>query len=152
MLLGWKADREAEGREALAGLTRMTDNGLREIIIEAFSAKQELILKTLSRLEQNDTQAVEIMRRIPRELNQFPAHGAYLNSETVEILKVASSRLTKTANNAELLMHAVIKFDEAGVRHLPTALAESLDSMTRISDSISSLRSLVDRLETLTNM
>ena len=40
MLLGWKADREANGQGALAGLTRLTEEDLQNILVDAFGAKQ----------------------------------------------------------------------------------------------------------------
>ena len=50
MLLKWTSDREAKGQGALAGLTRLTEEDLENIILDAFTAKQEQIMETLERL------------------------------------------------------------------------------------------------------
>ncbi|MGH3706611.1 MAG: hypothetical protein ACRDRQ_00585 [Pseudonocardiaceae bacterium] len=67
-LLKWKNNREADGEEALVGLTRLTEDGLENILVEAFQAKQDQIIKILERLEQNDEEAAALLKEMNWEL------------------------------------------------------------------------------------
>jgi len=91
-LLQWKADREAGGQDALAGLTGLTEGGLREIVIEAFSARHDKILEALARLEDKDAEAAQLMRELLDELDQLRAYGS-INLDAVELLHAASMSL-----------------------------------------------------------
>jgi hypothetical protein len=79
ILLEWKSAREAEGQDALAGLTRLTEDTLETILTDAFAAKQEQITETLARLEVNDSEAADLLRDLMAELNQLRQYGAFLD-------------------------------------------------------------------------
>ncbi len=60
-LLSWKAEREADGQDALAGLTRLTEADLQNMLTEAFEMRNAQIIETLGRLEENDSKAADVM-------------------------------------------------------------------------------------------
>jgi len=132
MLLKWKSDREADGRDALAGLTRLTEDDLQDILTEAFAAKQEKIMEALERLEQNDADAANVMRGLLDELDQMRAYGPFLNPDSVEMLSSASDRLAYLGDNAETL-HVAAGLLTNGV----------------LEGKIESLQALIARLEDL---
>jgi hypothetical protein len=92
-LLEWEPDRETEGQDALVGLTRLTDDTLQEIITEAFTAKQDQIIETLARLEENDSEAADLLREMIDELARFREYGALLDPDAASNLYRASTHL-----------------------------------------------------------
>jgi hypothetical protein len=93
ILLEWKSAREAEGQDALAGLTRLTEDTLETILTDAFAAKQEQIMETLARLEVNDSEAADLLRDLMAELNQLRQYGAFLDVDAAAKLYRASTML-----------------------------------------------------------
>jgi len=136
MLLKWKSDREAKGQDALAGLTRLTEEDLESIILDAFKAKQDQIMDTLERLEKKDSEAASVMRTLLDELDQLRAYGSFLNSDSVEILSNASDSLTHLGENAERLSTAA--------NNIPDMVA---DAESTLSELITSLNAAAARLE-----
>lgn len=142
MLLKWKSDREAKGQDALAGLTRLTEEDLEKVIIDAFMAKQEQIMETLERLEEKDAEAANVMRSLLDELDQMRMYGPFLDPDSVVILSEASSSLTHLGENAEMLLSAADNLK--GLNDISDTLESA---QTTISDLTASLNSAAARLE-----
>jgi len=125
MLLKWKSDREARGQDALAGLTRLTEDGLRDIITEAFGAKQDQIMQTLARLEDNDTQAADLLREMIGELERFRQSSALFDPDAAVRLYYASTYLADMdlAGSAARLLSM-----SSALEHLPSTV-ESLQQV-----------------------
>ncbi|MGH3699292.1 MAG: hypothetical protein ACRDQY_07465 [Pseudonocardiaceae bacterium] len=81
-LLKWKNNREADGEEALVGLTRLTEDGLENILVEAFQAKQDQIIKILERLEQNNEEAAGLLKEMNWGTISYFVHIAHFSTQT----------------------------------------------------------------------
>lgn len=163
-LLSWKADREAAGQDALAGLTGLTEDGLREILIESFEARHEEIMDTLARLEENDVEAFRLMRELLDEVEQLRAYGSLIDPDSADMLYTASRDLTTLPDSAEILLdaardlrnlpdHAEIlsaaASDLNNVQEHAAALNSAASKLRNLPDQIDMLDSLVTRLERL---
>jgi hypothetical protein len=140
MLLKWKVDREAGGQGALAGLTRLTEDDLQDILTEAFAAKQEKIMEALERLEQNDADAANVMRGLLDELDQMRAYGPFLNPDSVEMLSSASDRLAYLGDNAETLHVAAGLLTSRNIAELPGVLEGKIESLQALIARLEDLR------------
>jgi uncharacterized protein (DUF849 family) len=128
-LLEWKAAREAEGQDALAGLTRLTEDSLETIITEAFTEKQEQIMETLARLEENDSEAADLMRELIEELEHLRQYGTFLDIDAAASLYRASTNLA----DLHLLESATMLRSMSGV-------------LGGLPDTVRALHQVVDRL------
>ena len=146
MLLRWKADREAEGQDALAGLTRLTEEDLQNIIFDAFAAKHDQIMETLERLEKKDSDAANVMRELLDELDQMRTHGPFLNPDYVELLSGASNRLAHLGDNAAMLLSAASELATLGISEVPDTLT---GAGSALANEVESLTAIVARLEDL---
>jgi hypothetical protein len=70
MLLRWKAQREADPRQALQRLREVTPAGLRKIVAEGLTQHDARMLSTLERLKQRDGEAASLMRSLVDELTE----------------------------------------------------------------------------------
>jgi len=127
-LLKWKSDRETEGQDALAGLTRLTEDTLETIIIEAFRAKQDEIIEILKRLEVNDRDAAVLLREMIGELELFREYSALFDPDSASRLYRASMYLAdpNLSSTASELTRAAL-----GLENLPSNV-ESLQHTTRL--------------------
>lgn len=147
-LLKWKMDREAGGQGALVGLTRMTEDALEAVLIEAFQAKQNEILEILGRLEANDKEAAVLLKEMLDEVGRFREYGSLVDPDSAIRLYHAASdlmeldltrnalQLSEAASNLEILPNAV--------DHLDQTLRSGIDSLIA---TISQLRELIARLD-----
>jgi hypothetical protein len=90
VLTRWKAQREADPREALSRLREVTPSGLRKIVAEGLAQRDSQLLDALNRLENGDKEAAALMRTLLDELTeayselQSNALNPYLISELSE--------------------------------------------------------------------
>jgi hypothetical protein len=91
----WKADREADGQDALAGLTRLTEEDLQVIIIDAFQEQTKYIVEVLDRLEQSDKEAADLLRKLLNELQEFREYSTLLDPDSATKLYHASLQLAE---------------------------------------------------------
>src|SRR5262249_372508 len=129
MLLAWKAVREAGGQDALAGLTRLTEDTLQELLVEAYEMKHQEIMETLARLEQNDSKAADLLREMLDEITRFREYSALFDPDSASRLYVASTYL------AELNL-------DRSARRL-TLAASALETLPR---TVQALEAVVNRL------
>lgn len=127
ILLEWKAKHESGVQSALAGLTRLTEDDLQDIIIEAVSEKQSQIMETLARLEDSDSEAAAVMRELIDELDQLRQYSSFLDLDAADSLYSASIRLEHMSATAD-------------------ALTSAADRLEGLPDTVVALRQVVDRL------
>jgi ATP-dependent exoDNAse (exonuclease V) alpha subunit len=122
----WKADREAEGQDALAGLTRLTEEDLQVIIIDAFQEQTQHIVEVLDRLENNDKEAADLLRKLLNELQEFREYSTLLDPDSAVKLYHASLQLAdlNLAGNARQLSSV-----SAGLMDTTAALKEQIDRL-----------------------
>jgi hypothetical protein len=127
----WKADREAEGQDALAGLTRLTEEDLQVIIIDAFQEQTKHIVEVLDRLEQNDKEAAELLRKLLNELQEFREYSTLLDPDSATKLYHASLQLAELdlAGNARQLGSVRSDLMDA----LPSATASLKEQIDRLA-------------------
>jgi hypothetical protein len=130
-LLNWKADREADGQDALTGLTRLTEEDLESIVLDAFQEQNKKITEVLDRLDNNDKEAADLLRQILNELGDFREYSTLLDPDSAVRLFQASMHLAELdlAGNASQLSSVTSGLMES----LPVTIAE--------------LRQLIDRLD-----
>jgi hypothetical protein len=136
-LLKWKADREADGQDALAGLTRLTEEDLESTITDAFQDQNEKIMEVLDRLEKNDKEAADLLRQVLNELGEFREYSTLLDPDSAVKLYHAATYLAEldlTRSAAQLTTAA------SGLEILPGTV-DALHKTTR------SLAALIARLE-----
>jgi hypothetical protein len=130
-LLKWKADREAEGQDALAGLTRLTEEDLESIVVDAFEEQSQRINEVLNRLEQNDREAADLLRQLLNELGEFREYSTLLDPDSAVKLFYAATYL------AELNLGS----SAADLTNAASSLSDTLPTMVR------ELKALVQRLQ-----
>jgi hypothetical protein len=64
LLETWKAQREANGQEALRNVSAVPVDEIDELLTTAFSAVQQQISDALARLEHADPESAELLRRL----------------------------------------------------------------------------------------
>jgi len=112
----WKAQREATGRGALAGVPGLTDDRLDQLLATAFSAVREQIAEALARFEEVDPDSARLVRKLADDLGDQRRHAAGYDTAMLlarvtdrlgelegRLLKAAEtiSRLEDRATNAE---------------------------------------------------
>ncbi|WP_123798412.1 hypothetical protein [Amycolatopsis keratiniphila] len=102
----WKSTRETKGSQALRGLRHLTEDRLQEMLSEAIQERDDEIKQTLKRLEKTDADAAALIREL-REETQASRYGNPLfNSDSIELLHDAASRLGNLADAANSLRSA----------------------------------------------
>ena len=69
-LLRWKAQREADPRQALERLREVTPHGLRTIVTDGLADHDDKLERALTRLEHRDAEAATLMRGLIDELTE----------------------------------------------------------------------------------
>ncbi|MBV9140301.1 MAG: hypothetical protein JO115_05200 [Pseudonocardiales bacterium] len=129
----WKSDREADGQDALAGLIRLTEDGLEKIIVEAFQTKQDQIIEILKPLEVRDKEAADLLREMMGELELFRESSVLFDPDSASKLYRASLYL------AELnLAHTASKL---------TTAVSGLETLQRTADHLQHLIVQLKRME-----
>ncbi|MCA1607697.1 MAG: hypothetical protein LC775_20035 [Acidobacteria bacterium] len=149
MLLKWKAEREADGQDALAGLTRLTEDDLNNILTEAFEMRNAQIMQVLERLEESDSKAADVMATLLDELDQMRRDGPFLNPDSVETLSGAARSLASQniSQYAEVLWGAASILGEQNVTNDAEALAGAARQLASLSGMVDQLSASVARLE-----
>jgi hypothetical protein len=163
-LLAWKAEREADAQDALAGLSGLTEDSLQDIITEAFEAREDKVMETLARLEANDAEAAKVMREILDELDHLRTSDSYLDSDIVSMLHDASTNLRNLPDSAELLGDATERlnrlpdhaetlsaaaYDLGNLQQHASALNSAAEQLSSLPGQINLLSDLVHRLESM---
>lgn len=97
VLTRWKAQREAEPREALKRLREVTPSGLRKIVADGLKDHDARLLQALNRLESNDHESAELMRSLLDELTEaYSRLRTGIDPDVVNELHRASRNLLRT--------------------------------------------------------
>jgi hypothetical protein len=134
LLRRWKAEREANYKEVLTGLGQVTEVSLQQIIAAAVKDHDEQLRQVLSRLEQNDAEAAQMLRSVLQQLADL-RH----NLELAEQLSEAAWRLSLVEDEGlgEQLSVAGAQLYEVLNEGLADQLAQVADKLNRAADKFS---------------
>lgn len=93
LLEKWKADREAEGRSALATLQGITEARLQQLIELALRTQSQRIDDALKRFEQFDFEAARLLRGLIHDLEDLRASRWLPDPDTVGMLSQTAHQL-----------------------------------------------------------
>lgn len=118
VLARWKAQREADPREALSRLREVTPTGLRKIVAEGLAQRDSQLFEALSRLENKDKEAAILMRTLLDELTEAYSqlHSGPLNPYLISELGEAAATLASLRGVLTGFIDAIDGFD---FRRLP---------------------------------
>jgi hypothetical protein len=97
LLETWKAEREASGHEALRDLGALPEGQIDELLTTAFSAVQEQVGDALTRFEEIEPEAAQLLRQLMKGLSEQRSRP----SGDLNRLDEVASRLDKLARNLE---------------------------------------------------
>jgi hypothetical protein len=130
ILLKWKSDREADKQDAFAGLTRMTEDVLEAILIEAFQAKQNQMIEILERLETNDAEAANLLKEMLEELGRFREYSTLLDPDS-----------------ATKLYHAATYLADLNLARSASELTLAASGLESLPGTVAHLEHLINRLD-----
>ncbi|MDX3429562.1 hypothetical protein PV664_11500 [Streptomyces sp. ME01-18a] len=132
ILAEWKHVREADGQDALAGLSGLTESRLVEMIQEAQDQYVDRIAPVLGAIAQSLPELSSLLKILKADLERTKASPVGVSEETAWMMFEASRNLSHLQDNAPLLREA----GEA-LQHLQDnvpLLASAAQAMMRIAD------------------
>ncbi|MFJ3790369.1 hypothetical protein [Kitasatospora sp. NPDC090091] len=135
----WKRVREADGRDALAGLSGLTEARLVEMIYEAQEAYVERIGPLLGSIAKEMPELASLMKVLRADLEVLRGSRLGVSEDTAWMLHEASNGLQHLQDNAPWLHEA-----SRDLRHLQDnapLLANAVSTLSRLADLPSSLSS-----------
>ncbi|WP_049806812.1 hypothetical protein [Pseudofrankia inefficax] len=98
LLRSWKAQREAAGQTALAGLRQVTEARLEEMILDVLHQRDRELNAAIARFEEVDSQAAAVLRDLLRQLEEANLASSALNQDSVTTLDRAARKLQSSVN------------------------------------------------------
>jgi hypothetical protein len=167
VLREWKEARVSRRQETLPNSVYLTEESLQNLIVGAFSDRDNEIRDTLSRLEDNDRDAAEILRSLLGEIDDLRSRGSIIDPDLVGTLDSAAGRLGHLQDTAGWLLDGAQRLshledtagwllqsastlgnlgdDAASIERAASTLSDVLDSqISRLEYLISQLRGLRD--------
>ncbi|WP_182885385.1 HNH endonuclease [Microbispora sp. H10885] len=144
LLQEWKAKREGPGLSALDGLGRLTEDRLREILVDAHESIAERMHEAIERFEATDAEAAALLRALIDELAEARLEAMGLDPDLVTMLSSSSDQLITLGDYAPLLASAA-----EDLKHLPDVvplLAETSRDLHGLTDTVSLLSDLAKEL------
>jgi hypothetical protein len=113
----WKAQREASGQAALAGLRQVTEERLQEFIADAIYLRDREVRDAIGRFERVDSEAAAVLRDLVRQLEEAGLASSYLNPDSVNTLNRAARKLQASVNEdvVSMLDRAASKLEDLPV-------------------------------------
>ncbi|GGR35336.1 hypothetical protein GCM10010282_29920 [Streptomyces roseolus] len=143
LLEEWKAEREADGQEALAGLTGLTERRLVEMIHEAQEAYVERLGPLLGAIAERMPELASLVSLLRSDLDELRGMRP-VSQDAAWMLYQASQGLGHLQDNAPWLREA-----SDGLRHLQDSaplLAAAANSLARLADLPTQLDSAADEV------
>lgn len=144
VLRKWKEERERDGIQRLRGLRELTEERLNEIIRGAIESREAAVNSALTRLEQTDSDAADLMKELLDELRMTRNSGSAINVDAAEMLYRAASQLPQLHSSAELLQHAVEKLGD--LERGAALLQDAVDKLGALTTSNEELHTTAGRL------
>lgn len=144
VLEGWKEQRESEGTAPLLQLRGLTEDRLRELVTESFSAFHEETRDALTELAKVAPEAASTLRVLVEELRDPRVHGFGIDPDVVAWLRDASDGLGHLQDTAPLLLNVA-----RDLRHLQDSadlLQSAADDLRGSADIAIAVRDGADQL------
>jgi hypothetical protein len=110
----WKAQREADPRQALERLREVTPVSLKQLVAESLEEHDAKMLEVLDRLEHADHEAATLMRGLLDELTEaYSRLGRGVDSDAIVELGIASSRLERMQDTLDAFIDATYRLQTA---------------------------------------
>jgi hypothetical protein len=100
-LQAWKAEREKDHQGALSRLGDLTPDQLQDVLTGAMKDRDKVLHRALSRLEQNDAEAAEMLRGLVGEVASL-RQSQYLDGGVSEEFVHAAERLYQIYSSGAL--------------------------------------------------
>ncbi|GGK31135.1 hypothetical protein GCM10011583_73740 [Streptomyces camponoticapitis] len=142
ILEGWKRAREAEGQDALAGLSGLTEARLVTMIQEAQEQYVDRIAPMLGVLAERMPELSSLLKVLKSDLERSHGRMPGISEDTAWMVYQASRDLAHLQDNAPLLMGA--GDDLAHLQDNVPLLASTARALARMADLPSSLSSAAD--------
>ncbi len=144
VLENWKRLREADGQDALAGLSGLTEARLVEMIYEAQEAYVDRVGPLLKAVAQEMPELASLMRVLRSDLKALGGRDPGVSEDTALMLYQASNGLRHLQDDAPWLQQA-----SDGLRHLQDSapmLAQTARDLQRLAELPSELSSAADKV------
>ncbi|MFC1410747.1 hypothetical protein ACEZCY_16510 [Streptacidiphilus sp. N1-12] len=109
LLQRWKAQREADGVDALAGLRDLTEARLAEMIATAQAQLLDRVGPALDEFGKSAPELATLLRVVPEELADPRVHGFGISPDSIGQLSQAAHALRGLEDHAGTLMNAASK-------------------------------------------
>jgi hypothetical protein len=106
-LYGWKTERETAAMGSLSMIQGLTEERLREILIEVSDDQRERLDAAIDRLESIDLESAELIRTLMSEMEEIRRMKFGLDPDSVEMFHRAVARLGPFADVVPQFAHAV---------------------------------------------
>ncbi|MET8902169.1 hypothetical protein [Streptomyces sp. NPDC004538] len=142
ILEGWKQVREADGQDALAGLSGLTEARLVSMIQEAQEQYVDRLAPVLGTLADRVPELSSLLRVLKSDLERMQGHAPVIPEDTAWMVHEASRNLAHLQDNTPLLMNAGA--DLAHLQDNVHLLASAAQALIRVADLPASLSHAAD--------
>jgi len=144
ILEGWKASREAEGQQALAGLSGLTEAGLAEMIHEAQETYVERLAPLLAKIAEAMPDWASLVKVLKADMEELRGRSPGVSEDAAWMLYRASDRLGHLQDNAPWLLEA--SRDLGHLQDNAPMLADAADTLSRMADLPRQLRGAAESI------
>ncbi|WP_425834147.1 hypothetical protein [Streptomyces fractus] len=145
ILESWKRSREAEGQDALAGLSGLTETRLAELIHEAQETYVQRITPVLGELAKHMPDLAALVKILQSDVVELGGRRPGVSEETASMLYRASEQLGHLQDTAPLLHEA-----SRGLGHLhdnAPMLASAAGDLVRVAELPGQLASAAHKIQ-----
>lgn len=127
----WKAQREAEGREALSAIKGITADELQEMIADAYGEFVERLDNALTRFEQIDSEAASLLRELRDQLMESSRPSLFPDPDVVAMLNRGAEKLSLDPDTVSTLDKAAGKLQR--LTDMTEGLQDSAHQLGRVA-------------------
>ena len=144
ILEGWKRVREAEGQDALAGLSGLTEARLVKMIQDAQDQYVDRLAPVLGTLAERVPELSSLLKVLKSDLERTQGRTPGISEDTAWMVYEASRNLAHLQDNAPLLMEA--GDDLAHLQDNVSLLASAAQALMRVAELPANLHNAADDL------
>ncbi|EFL33822.1 predicted protein [Streptomyces viridochromogenes DSM 40736] len=145
ILEGWKRVREAEGQDALAGLSGLTETRLVTMIQEAQAQYVDRLAPVLGTLADRVPELSSLLKVLKSDLERMQGRSPGISEDTAWMVYEASRNLAHLQDNAPLLMDA--GDDLAHLQDNIQLLVSAAQTLARVVDLPTALNNAADNIQ-----
>ncbi|MFE6893449.1 hypothetical protein [Streptomyces sp. NPDC057694] len=145
ILEGWKRAREADGKDALAGLSGLTEARLLKMLQEAQAQYVDRLVPLLGALANQVPELSSLLRVLRSDLERLQGRTPGVSEDAAWMVYEASRNLAHLPDSAPLLMEA--GEDLAHLQDNVSLLISAAQALKRVADLPSALNNAADNIK-----